>query len=126
MTTVFPSISPTSRSYVAPRFPTKRFDSINGAGVTRLYGSKSFGAQLDLEFVLTDDETSSVLRCYEQARGDSDELSLPSNIFNGMTAALQNEIPAHLSWRWAETPKVKSLFGNRSRLQVSLIGTLDS
>ena len=47
--TNFPAIAPTRRSYRAPQFPTKRFDSISGAGVTRLYGSQSFGAQLQLD-----------------------------------------------------------------------------
>jgi hypothetical protein len=125
MTTNFPAIAPTRRSYVAPQFPTKRFTSISGAGVTRLYGSKSFGAQLNLEFVLADAETATILNCYQQARGDSDDLLLPNALFDGMATALRNQIPDHLTWRWADTPTVQSLFDNRSRLQVSLIGTLD-
>ena len=123
--TNFPAIAPTKRSYRAPQFPTRRFDSISGAGVTRLYGSKSFGAQLQLEFNQDDEGTRQFLDCYEAARGSFGTLDLPSQIFDGMTAELQASIPDHLSWRFAETPQVESLFPNRSRIRVTLAGTLD-
>ena len=126
MTTAFPAIAPTRRSYTAPQFPTKRFDSISGAGVTRLYGSKSFEAQLQLEFTVPDSETAQFLKCYENARGDFDTLALPSVIFDGMSANLRDQIPSHLSWRFGTTPQVESLFPNQSRLRIELIGTLDA
>ena len=126
MTVNFPPIAPTSRQYDVGEFPTKRFDSISGAGITRLYGSKAFNASLTLEFVLPDVDTALILDCYNQARGDSDVLNLPSEIFNGMSAALKSQIPAHLSWRWGESPKIQSLFPDQSRLRVQLIGTLDA
>ena len=123
--TNFPAIAPTKRSYRAPQFPTRRFDSISGAGVTRLYGSKSFGAQLQLEFNQDDEGTRQFLDCYEAARGDAGTLNLPSQIFDGMTAELQASIPDQLSWRFAGTPQVESLFPNRSRIRLTLAGTLD-
>ena len=123
--TDFPAIAPTRRSYRAPQFPTKRFDSISGAGVTRLYGSQSFGAQLQLEFNQDDEGTRQFLDCYEAARGDFGALNLPSEVFDGMTAELQASIPDQLSWRFAGTPQVESLFPNRSRVRVTLAGTLD-
>jgi|TARA_B100000073_G_scaffold303725_1_gene271940 hypothetical protein len=123
--TNFPAIAPTRRSYTAPKFPTKRFDSISGAGVTRLYGSKSFGAQLQLEFNQNDEGTRQFLDCYEAARGNFGTLNLPAQIFDGMTAELQASIPNQLSWRFAGTPQVESLFPNRSRIRVTLAGTLD-
>ena len=125
MTTAFPAIAPTKRSYTAPQFATKRFDSISGAGVTRLYGSKSFGAQLQLEYNLADSGTSQFLECYENARGDFDTLELPTEIFDGMSSDITSQIPAHLSWRFKETPQIDSIFPNRSRIRVRLVGTID-
>jgi len=123
--TNFPAIAPTKRSYTAPQFPTKRFDSISGARVTRLYGSKSFGAQLQLEFNQDDEGTRQFLDCYEAARGDFGTLNLPAQIFDGMTTELKASIPDQLSWRFAGTPQVESLFPNRSRIRITLAGTLD-
>lgn len=123
--TNFPAIAPTRRRYTAPLFPTKRFESISGAGTTRLYGSKSFGAQLQLEFNQDDEGTQQFLDCYEAARGDFNTLNLPDQIFDGMSQGLRASIPQQLSWRFASTPQVDSLFPNRSRIRVTLEGTLD-
>lgn len=125
MTVDFPSIAPTARNYTAGDFPTKRFTSISGAGTTRLYGSKAYDVSLNLEFVLDDADLTSVLACYEESKGSAYALSLPSAIFDGMSSALQATIPDHVTWRWAGTPQVESLFTDRSRVRVNLVGTLD-
>lgn len=125
MTVKFPNLSPTSRNYTAGEFPTKRFNSISGAGTTRLYGSKAYNVSLNLEFVLNDADLASVLSCYDQANGSAYELALPNMVFDGMSSALQKQIPNHVTWRWDSTPQVESLFPGRSRVRVNLLGTLD-
>lgn len=125
MTVNFPNLSPTSRNYTAGEFPTKRFNSISGAGTTRLYGSKAYNVSLNLEFVLNDADLASVLSCYDQANGSAYGLTLPSAVFDGMSSAVQNQIPNHVTWRWDSTPQVESLFPGRSRVRVNLLGTLD-
>jgi hypothetical protein len=125
MTVNFPTLAPTSRNYTAGEFPTKRFNSISGAGTTRLYGSKAYNVSLSLEFVLSDTDLASVLSCYDQAKGSAYGLTLPSTIFDGMSSDVQNQIPDHVTWRWDATPQVESLFPDRSRVRVSLLGTLD-
>lgn len=122
----FPSLAPTNRNYTAGEFPTKRFSSISGAGTTRLYGSKAFDVSLNLEFVLSDTDLASVLSCYDEAKGGAYGLKLPSTIFNGMSSELKSQIPDHVTWRWEATPRVESLFPGRSRVRVSLLGTLDN
>ena len=125
MTVSFPSLIPTQRTYTVGDYPTKRFNSISGAGTTRLYGSKAFDAVLDLEFSANDTELTTILACFNSAYGSGTALTLPSSIFNGMNSALQAQIPSYVTWRWQETPQVQSVFNNRSRVTVKLIGTLD-
>ena len=117
---------PTRRSFTPGRFPTKRFDSISGAGTTRLYGSKAFNATLQLTFILNDEDTCAFLKCWDDAYGDYDTIELPDEFFAGSSPVLDCGVPDYLNWRWAEAPSVESLFPGRSRVQVNLVATLDS
>lgn len=126
MSVAFPSLCPTRRSYTPGRYPTKRFNGISGSGTTRLYGSKAFDAELQLDFVVDDDGATALLDCWHQSRGGAETLDLPTNVFTGISSSLNATIPAYLSWRWADTPSVESLFPGRSRVQVKLIATLDA
>lgn len=121
----FPALRPTSRTYTPGSFPTKRFNSINGAGVTRIYGSKSFDASLRMQFLLGDEDTRLVIDCWHEAKGDYTPLTLSNEVYAGITEELQGGIPTYLNWRWAEAPSVESLFPGRSRVTVNLLATLD-
>jgi len=126
VTVTFPSLCPTRRSYTPGSYPTKRFSGINGSSVTRLYGNRAADAEMQLDFVVDDNGTSALMECWHESRGGAETLTLPSNIFTGISPALSASIPAYLNWRWAETPSVESLFPGRSRVQVRLIATLDA
>ena len=117
---------PTRRSFTAGQYPTKRFTAINGAGTTRLYGSKPFNASLQLTFVLNDADTCTILKCWDDAYGSYATLDLPPEFFAGSSSVLDCGVPESLNWRWADAPSVESLFPNRSRVQVNLIATLDA
>ena len=122
MATAFPALRPVSRSYTPGQFPTKRFNSMNGSGVTRLYGNVSFDATMSLQFIVNDLQLKSITTCYESARGGYDDLTLPDDVFSGMDAGY---FPNHLKWRWAESPSVESIQGDLSQVTVSLIATLE-
>ena len=121
----FPSLCPTSRSYTTGDFPTKRFQSISGAGTTRLYGSKAFNATLELEFVVDQSQLQSLLTCWSDSRGSYDSLTIaPTNkVFDGMDESV---FPSYLEWRWAEAPSVSSVMPQLSRVTVKLIATLEA
>jgi len=121
----FPAVSPTRRSFTPGEYPTKRFDSISGAGTTRLYGSKASNATLDLEFLLDDTNTEAVLQSWHDSLGGAKVLTLPATLFEGMNGP-EGQIPNYLNWRWAQVPSVQSVFPGRSRIQASLVATLDS
>ena len=121
----FPAVSPTRRSFTPGEYPIKRFDSISGAGVTRIYGSKAFNATLDLEFLLDDTGTAAVLQSWHDSMGGAKVLTLPTELFEGMNGP-EGQIPNYLNWRWAQVPSVQSVVPGRSRIQASLVATLDS
>lgn len=121
----FPAVNPTRRSFTPGKYPTKRFDSISGAGTTRLYGSKAFNATLNLEFLLDDTNTAAVLQSWHDSRGGAKILTLPATVFAGMTGP-ENQIPSYLNWRWSDMPSVESLVPGRSRIRVTLVATLDN
>tara|TARA_R110001592_G_scaffold71021_7_gene217336 strand:+ start:3223 stop:3597 length:375 start_codon:yes stop_codon:yes gene_type:complete len=120
----FPSVSPTKRKFTPGEYPVRRFDSISGAGTTRLYGSKAFNATLDLEFVQDDAGTASILKSWNDSLGGAKILTLPATVFEGINGP-QDQIPTYLNWRWGKVPVVNSLFPGRSRIQVALVATLD-
>jgi len=125
MTADFPALCPSKRSLQAGQYPTKRFDSISGASVTRLYGSKAFNAELQLTYQLSDDDTAALLKSYHDSYGGADTLNLPEAVYGGMSENLQAQVRDYYSWRWNAPPLVESLFPGRSRILVTLIGTLD-
>ena len=125
MTTPCPALCPTRRAWTPGQYATRRFTAINGAGTTRLYGSRSFDANMTLEYVLLDDELEELLSCYNSARGSFDDLNLPQEVFLGLSVGVQAEIPESLTWRWADVPQVDSVAPGRSRVRVNLVGTID-
>ncbi len=117
---------PTQRSFTPGKFPTKRFNSISGAGTTRLYGSKEFDASMSMSFLLNDADTCTFMQCWRDAKGSYDTITLPDSFFAGASNVLDCTIPSYLNWRWAEPPSVESLLPGRSRVQVNLVATLDA
>lgn len=121
----FPALCPTRRTFTPGEYPTRRFTAINGAGRTRLFGSRAFDATLELEYVLNDEDLAALLSCYHEARGSFDELVLDSAVLGGIGDSVRAEIPDYLTWRWESMPTVNSLLPGRSRVRVKLIATLD-
>lgn len=126
MTVPFPSLCPLKRDYAPGEYATRRFNSVSGAGVTRLYGSKPFDASLSLEFNVDDNDLQDVLTCYEKALGQYGIVLLPDELFVGMDLAIREDIQGSLNWRWAERPTVSSLRPNYSKVKTQFIATLDA
>ena len=126
MTIPFPALCPRSRKFQPGNYATKRFNTISGTSQTRLYGSKSFDATLDLEFMTDDDGAAALMACYDAARGAAAVLDLPARVFEGMGPTLIGQMPAHLNWRWADRPQINSEFPGQSTVSIQLIATLDA
>ncbi len=121
----FPALCPIDRQAKPGLYPIKRFTSISGAGSTRLFGNKAFDATLQLRYEASDDDAARMLQSYHDSRGGFYPLSLPEKVWEGMSAELRQQFPDYLTWRWSEEPSVESVQPGRTRLAVSLVGTLD-
>jgi len=125
MVVFFPSVCPTSRRFTAGRFPTRRFNSISGAGTTRLYGSKAFDSQLQLEFVVDDASAKEIFDNYYEAKGPIERVILFPTVTNGNEDLFGSLNPEYLEWRWANEPVIESLQPNLSRVSVNLVCRLE-
>ena len=79
--TAFPSQCPVSRQYTPGKYKTKRFESVSGAGATRLYGSKAFDAQIELEYLADDATTQAFADSWHEAMGSYFPISVPGSVF---------------------------------------------
>lgn len=126
MTTPFPAIAPTGRSYKLGSYPVKRFTSIAGTGVSRLYGSQPTSATLDLEYSNKGDAVASAITtAYETAQGSFGALTLPPEIWAGMDSVLQEQLQRDYTWRFSERPTIASVKAGVCTIQVNLEGQRD-
>lgn len=125
---IFPSIRPTGRSYSPGQFPTKVYRGLSGATVKRVFGNRSFGHVIDLQFEnISDINTKAIVDHYYGQYGSYERFTLPDAVFSGMSTALKDAVqaPANILWEYAEPPQVESVFDGRSTVTVRLIGELD-
>jgi len=121
----FPDICPVSRQFTAGQFPTRRFNSISGAGTTRLYGSKAFDSRLELEFIVDNETAGIIFDTWYEGFGTLERLFLPPSVLTG-DETLQGKLnPEYLEWRWEREPSIQSVQPNLSRVTVNLIGRLE-
>lgn len=121
----FPDLCPVSRSFTAPEFPTKRFESISGAGTTRLYGSKATNAKLRLQFVVNDADAADIFDCWYGGLGEFSEVALPDNVYEGQNSLLDRIQTDYLKWFWENPPEMTTLQPGLSRINVNLIAYLE-
>jgi hypothetical protein len=121
----FPEICPISRRFTAGQYPTRRFNSISGAGTTRLYGSKAFDARLDLEFLVNDEKLVAIFDSWYGSLGQFKELVLPESVVAGGSELLDSITPDYLEWYWDREPSVENLQPGLSRVTVNLVARLE-
>ena len=125
---VFPSIRPTGRSYSPGQFPTKTYRGLSGATVKRVFGNRSFGHVINLQFEnISDANTKAILDHYHGQFGNYARFTLPDAAFSGTSSALKGvlQAPTNILWEYAEPPQVDSVFNGRSTVTVRLVGELD-
>ena len=122
---IFPDICPVSRQFTAGQFPTRRFNSISGAGTTRLYGSKAFDSRLDLEFLVDNTTAGRIFDLWYESFGTLEQIFLPPAVFL-TDEVLEGKLnPEYLEWRWEREPSIQSVQPNLSRVTVNLVGRLE-
>jgi hypothetical protein len=122
---IFPDVCPVSRRFTAGRFPTRRFNSISGAGTTRLYGSKAFDSRLQLEFIVDNETAGAIFDAWYGDFGGFGTLELPPEVLSGDSELLDAINPEYLEWRWENEPSIESIQPGLSRVTVNLVGRLE-
>ena len=125
----YPAITPTSRKFIAPRWPTKAFVSQAGTTTRRLYGSKPAQADLQLTYRnITDNQASAIVEHYQSLKGPMVKAALPSETWEGASPNLRKQFDvsdyADVDWYFASAPTVDSVFPGVSTVQVKLIGEI--
>lgn len=126
----YPAITPTSRKFVAPRWPTKAFVSQAGTTTRRLYGSEP--AQADLQLIyrnIGDDDAAAIVGHYDDCKGPITSASLPDATWDGASSDLRSflrldDYGANIDWYFASPPNVDNIFPGVSTVQVKLIGEI--
>ena len=131
MAVAFPSVTPTSRSFTAPRWPTSGITSQSGVTTRRLWGSRPSQAQLSLTFNnISDDNAALIAGAYNSAKGATVELTLPAVIFYGASSALKawldtSATGAGMQWFFSEEPpSIESVAPGRSSVRINLVAEL--
>ena len=126
----FPAITPTSRKFTAPRWPTKAFVSQSGTTTRRLYGSLPSQADLQLTYRnITDEQAGQIVDHYQSLKGPMTEAGLPSETWIGAGKDLKKFLNLvaygpQVKWYFAGAPTVDSIFPGVSTVQVKLIGEI--
>ena len=132
MAITFPSIEPTSRSFTAPRWPTSGITTQSGVTTRRLWGSRPSQAQLSFSFDnITDANAALITQAYNDAKGATTVLTLPSTLFVGASSTLTTWLDgsatgAGLKWFFSEDPPTVESAGTpgRSNVRVALVAEL--
>ena len=143
MTVEFPPFAPSSREYVDGDWPVKEYNAIDGYGIRIVYGSRQTGMQLNLVYQnLRDAEAAQFLDHYQQQKGTfaAFQFYAPDGPKKGWGAGAtgaelgklqKSPIGKYLgtaarssNWRYAESPKIKSVKPGISTVTVKLVSVL--
>lgn len=125
MSTPFPSLSPTSRTWTVGSQPVASFTSMSGRETRVLLGDEQVGASLNLEFGTVPEASAlAVADHFAAMRGGFYTFTLPASVFAGMTDS-STVRPAGTSWRYAGSPTIEWLMPGWASVSVSLVAVVD-
>ena len=132
MAVPFPALTPSSRTFTPPRWPVTSSTSQSGVSTVRLWGSQPSEAGLSLSFRnIEDDSAALILESYRLAKGNVEELTLPTSLFDGASALLKEQLnltAGSYSLRWHfprdNPPQATAVKPGRSDVSVTLVGEL--
>lgn len=128
----FPALVPSSRRFVAPRWPVTGNRSQSGVTSKRLWGSAASGGELQLGFNnVRDDLADAIVDAHEASKGGVSEVILPPEVFKGATGNLRARLVDKLKsqglrWYFKEddAPVVESVVPGISTVRVNLSAEL--
>jgi len=128
MSTPFPEIKPTGRSFKLGTYPTKVYRALSGATVKRSFGNRATGFELQLDYQNVGDSViAALLAHYTTTSGGFARFTVPDVLFSGMDSTVRSYIqaPVGIRWEYADAPAVQSVFKGISNVRITLLGELD-
>lgn len=128
----FPALVPSSRRFVALRWPVTSNRSQSGVKNTRLWGSAAGDGELQLGFNnIRDDLADAIVDAHEASKGGVSEVLLPAEVFMGTAGNLRVRLVDKLKsqgvrWYFKENdpPVVESVVPGISSVRVNLSAEL--
>lgn len=127
MSTPFPEIKPTGRSFKLGTFPVKTYRSLSGATVKRAFGNRATGFELQLDYQNVGDSViAQLLAHYNATAGGFNRFTVPDVLFAGMDSTVRGYIqaPAGIRWEYADAPSVQAVYKGVSSVRITLVGEL--
>ena len=132
MTTHFPAIAPSSRTFTPGRFPSTDFESLDGTKTHIRFGNKRVNATMTLGFSnLSESEVWDIIENYETVNSTWDNLEFFSD--KGLQGISTNDLTREirgtytgLTWRYSAPPTVTSTFDGLSNVSCSFVACLDA
>lgn len=138
----FPRIKPTRRSFTLGEYPVKTYRSLSGKTIRRSFGSRPYGATIELSFEnVAESVFNQIYTHYHTQQGTIVGFQLPTEVLAGLTASsdiarqlregepflvLQslgrgNGTANNMEWFYAEVPSVESTQRGLSNITVRLV-----
>lgn len=117
---VFPSITPSGRTYTAGDYPHTPFTGYSGWQNRVRHSNVMLASQVRLSFTaLTEADMLSILSHYNGQYGSFDSFALPSAAWSGATATTDYQLSGYL-WRYIEPPTVEDVYCDRYNVALTL------
>ncbi len=118
---LFPSLRPTTRSFVPGELPMNTFQSLSGKEVRVVLGDTMAGHSLQLTFGnIQEPVVKQITDHWYGQQGTALAFNLPSSVWAGWSD-YQSVITANQKWRYLSTPSVNAVSPGIMTVSVSLV-----
>jgi hypothetical protein len=124
---VFPSFTPSQRSFKPGIYPQRSYRSLSGVVTKRTFGNSPSQATLEMSFNNVPDSTAASIIAHYNSQTAANLRFLVDNTLGGIDASLTdyaNGSTDNLRWEYSGPPEVQSVRPGRSTITVSLIGEI--
>jgi len=127
MTTAFPALVPSGRSFNAGNFPVKTYAAQDGGEVRILYGSKRVGMTLQLTYQnIADANAEKFIDHFHEMKGTYNRFTIGTESRDGWGSDDKwlGAVEWGSQWRYAQSPQLQSVYPGISTVTVNLIAAL--
>ena len=128
MSTTFPDLVPSSRSWDPGQFPVKTYTAQDGGEARILYGDKAFGAKMQLVYQnISNDDADDFAQHYRNQKGTYKTFALTgTGALSNWNQSTNNGInPPDNKWRYAQAPQLQSTYPGYTTVTISLVSALN-